>query len=207
MNIVIFGPPLAGKGTHTKFLQNNYGFDVISTGSLLRGHMQDQTALGKKIKPVMDSGGLIDVDDIIGVIEDAYTKCTSTEGIVFDGTPRRVEEFEKLLDILENAGETIDKIIVLDVPENELYRRMNQRRNDMMAAGQNPRSDDSAEVLKDRLEKYRAESLPVIAEAHDYGMDVIYIDGNNDIDYVKDMIADAVDSTQVYAPSPGPLMP
>lgn len=205
MNIVVFGAPLSGKGTHTKFLHNEYDFDVVSTGALLRQHIADQTDLGKKIQPVIDAGGLIDVDDVIDVIEDAYAQRISVEGVVFDGTPRRVDELHKLLDVLNDDGETIDKIIVLDVPEAELFNRMHERRNSMIANGQAPRSDDVEDVLKDRLAKYHAESFPVIAEAQQLGIDVIHINGDQDIDLVQDEIVDALDlddDDPGYTPAP-----
>ena len=192
MNIVLFGPPLSGKGTHTKFLQNEYGFDVVSTGALLRQHVEDHTDLGKRIKPILDAGGLIDTNDVIGVIEDAFAQRQSSEGVVFDGTPRRVNEFYKLLDMLQDACETIDKIVVLDVPEIELFKRMNQRRAHAIANGEAPRSDDNANVLKDRLAKYASESVPVIAEAKLNGIDVIHIDGNGKPEEVQDLIADGL---------------
>lgn len=192
MNIVIFGPPLAGKGTHTKFIQSEFDMDVVSTGAMLRQHIADQTDLGINIKPIMDKGGLIDVDDVMGVIEQAFFETSPEKGVIFDGTPRRLEEFFKLMAILQTEGETIDKVIVLDVAEEELFRRMNKRREDTIAEGKDPRSDDYEDVLKDRLVKYHDESFPVIEAAKNLGIEVITIDGNNEIELVQQSILSAL---------------
>lgn len=195
MNIVIFGPPLAGKGTHTKFIEERFGMDVVSTGAMLRQHVQQQTDLGKKIKPIMDAGGLIDVDDVMAVIEDAYYNTSEHKGVIFDGTPRRLDEFFRLMSVLQMEGETIDKIIVLDVPEEELFARMHKRKADTIAEDKEPRSDDNEDVLRDRLVKYHNESFPVIEAAKDLGIEVITVDGNGAIELVQGKIAEALDDT------------
>lgn len=193
MNIVIFGPPLAGKGTHTKFIQDKFGMDVVSTGAMLREHIKNGTFLGQKIKPIMDAGQLIDVDDVMGVIEEAFFETSPDKGVIFDGTPRRLEEFFKLMAILQSDGETIDKIIVLDVPEDELFRRMEKRKAETIATGKEPRSDDDPDVLKDRLIKYRDESFPVIEAAKQFGIEVVVIQGDKDISLVQDEISKVLD--------------
>jgi len=193
MNIAIFGPPLSGKGTHTKFLQEEFGFDVVSTGALLRQHVKEGTDLGKRIKGILDAGDLIAVDDVMDVIAAAYSQRSSEHGIVFDGTPRRVDELKALNKIMAKEGDGIDCMIVLDVPEKELYRRMEQRKASMIANGEEPRSDDDPDVLRDSLIKYADESEPVIAEAEKLGIHVIYINGNQTPENVQCLIAEALD--------------
>lgn len=192
MNIAIFGPPLSGKGTHTGFLQNEYGFDVVSTGALLRQHVKEGTDLGKRIKGILDAGDLIAVDDVMDVIAEAYSQRSSEQGIVFDGTPRRVDELNALNAIMGKESDVIDCMIVLDVPEDELYRRMEQRKSSMIANGDEPRSDDDPDVLRDRLLKYADESEPVIAAAEKLGIHVIYINGNQSPEIVQNLITEAL---------------
>lgn len=193
MNIAIFGPPLSGKGTHTTFLQEEFGFDVVSTGALLRQHVKERTDLGKRIKGILDAGDLIAVDDVMDVIADAYSERSSEQGIVFDGTPRRIDELNALNAIMAKESDAIDCMIVLDVPEQELYRRMEQRKASMIASGEEPRSDDDPDVLRDRLIKYAHESEPVIAAAEKHGIHVIYINGNQAPEIVQGLIAEALD--------------
>lgn len=198
MNIAIFGPPLSGKGTHTGFLQEEFGFDVVSTGALLRQHVKEGTDLGKRIKEILDAGDLIAVDDVMDVIADAVSQRSSEQGIVFDGTPRRVDELNALNTILAKEGDVIDCMIVLDVPEEELYRRMEQRKASMIANGEEPRSDDDPDVLRDRLIKYANESEPVISAAEQLGIHVIYINGNQAPEVVQNLVAEALELDEDY---------
>lgn len=205
MNIVVFGPPLSGKGTLSKNLMNAHGFDGISTGALLRQEIQSQSDLGRKIEPILDQGGLIDVDDVIEIISNAYAQRQSQVGVIFDGSPRRVSELYMLLDVIraDNTHAGIDKIIVLDVPEDILFCRMHQRRQEMMARGESPRSDDNESVLKGRLAKYHAETFPVIEEAEKLGIDIIRIYGDRAPDLVQEDVEYllGLDDNFDYAPS------
>lgn len=191
MNIAVFGKPLAGKGTMTSYLRDHMGYEVIGTGALLRKEVNDSTDLGKKIEPLMKAGSLIDVDDIMRVIEDAFVNC-SAQDIVFDGSPRRVEELKKLVTLLNDNGEDLDIMLVLDVPDSILFDRMRKRRFDDVAAGKKPRDDDKDDVLKDRLKEYRAETEPVIDEAKKMGIFVAHIDGQADIVTVQQRLADEI---------------
>ena len=199
MNIIIFGPPLSGKGTHTKFLRENHGYDVISTGALLRQHVAEKTELGKKIEPIMNAGDLIPTEDVLDVVKNAYLQRSSKEGVLFDGTPRRVNEFHDLQAFLKSQGETFHQILFLNVPENELLHRMETRRQATIDVGETPRADDNEDVLKHRLEKYYSESLPVVAAASQYNIEVKTVNGNQDIALVQQEILHAIHN---YDPNP-----
>ena len=159
---------------------------------MLRQHVKEGTDLGKRIKGILDAGDLIAVDDVMDVIAEAYSQRSSEQGIVFDGTPRRVDELNALNAIMGKESDVIDCMIVLDVPEDELYRRMEQRKSSMIANGDEPRSDDDPDVLRDRLLKYADESEPVIAAAEKLGIHVIYINGNQSPEIVQNLITEAL---------------
>ncbi len=199
MNVVIFGAPLSGKGTHTKFLHKELGFDVVSTGDLLRQEIELGTNLGKSIEPLLKAGNLIGVDDVLKIVEGAYAQRQSEIGVVFDGSPRRMEEFHKLRKMLRKSGEKIDQIIVLDVPEPELYTRMEGRRANMIARGERPRDDDQTDVLRERLLKYKTESVPIIAEARNYNIDVRVIDANRPLEAQREDLLNCIE-TQIDNP-------
>ena len=152
-NIVIFGAPGAGKGTQSDFIVEKYGLTHISTGDLLRKEIADQTDLGKRIKDIMDAGQLVSDEIVIEMIDNAIAR--DNKGILFDGFPRNVAQAEVLDQLLTKHGRTLTCMIRLDVPREELIRRMLER------AKISGRSDDNEETIKNRLVEYENKTLPV----------------------------------------------
>lgn len=153
LNIVLFGAPGAGKGTQSDLLVKKYNLNHVSTGDLLRKEIADGTELGKKIKTIMDSGALVSNDIVVEMIDNAIAK--DTQGMLFDGFPRNVEQAEVLDQLMKKHGREVTCMVQLDVPKDELVRRMLER------AKISGRSDDNEETIKNRLHTYEAETLPV----------------------------------------------
>ncbi len=153
LNIILFGAPGAGKGTQSDYLVEKYHLNHISTGDLLRKEIADQTELGKRIKSIMDAGRLVSDDIVIEMIDNAIAK--DTQGILFDGFPRNVAQAEVLEQLLAKHGRKLTCLVSLDVPQEELIRRMLER------AKISGRSDDNEETIKNRLKEYEAKTLPV----------------------------------------------
>ena len=156
LNITLFGPPGSGKGTQSELLVKEYGLTHISTGDILRREIAECTPLGVKVKSINDSGGLVE-DEIIAQILENYIKTHShSKGILFDGFPRTTAQCYILEEMLARMDTLVSCMLFLDVPEDELLRRMLHR------AQKSGRSDDTIEVINRRLEEYREKTLPVM---------------------------------------------
>ena len=184
-NIVIFGAPGAGKGTQSDFIVEKYGLTHISTGDLLRKEIADQSPLGLRIKDIMDAGQLVSDDIVVEMIDNAIAR--DTKGILFDGFPRNVAQAETLDRLLAKHGRTLTCMVRLDVPREELIRRMLER------AKVSGRSDDNEETIKHRLVEYENKTLPVAAYYEKRGKEV-KINGLGDIKRISLDIAQAIDS-------------
>ena len=184
-NIVIFGAPGAGKGTQSDFIVEKYGLTHISTGDLLRKEIADQTELGKKIKSIMDAGQLVSDEIVIEMIDNAIAR--DTKGILFDGFPRNVAQAEVLDKLMEKHGRTVTCMVRLDVPREELIRRMLER------AKVSGRSDDNEETIKNRLVEYENKTLPVAAY-YEKQCKELKINGLGDIKKISEDIAAAIES-------------
>lgn len=184
-NIVIFGAPGAGKGTQSDFIVEKYNLTHISTGDLLRKEIADQTELGKRIKGIMDAGQLVSDDIVIEMIDNAIAR--DTKGILFDGFPRNVAQAEVLDKLLAKHGRTLSCMVRLDVPREELIRRMLER------AKVSGRSDDNEETIKNRLVEYENKTLPVADYYAKQGKEV-KINGLGDIKRISEDIASAIDA-------------
>ena len=184
-NIVIFGAPGAGKGTQSDFIVEKYNLTHISTGDLLRKEIADKTPLGLRIKSIMDAGQLVSDDIVVEMIDNAIAR--DTKGILFDGFPRTVTQAETLDRLLAKHGRTLTCMVRLDVPREELIRRMLQR------AKESGRRDDNAETIKNRLVEYENKTLPVASYYEKQGKDVA-INGLGDIQRISQDIANAIDA-------------
>ena len=152
-NIVIFGAPGAGKGTQSEYIVQHYGLTHISTGDLLRREIAEQTELGKRIKGIMDAGQLVSDDIVVEMIDKAIA--ADTKGMLFDGFPRTVAQAEVLDQLLQKHGRTVSCMVQLEVPEEELMRRLLER------AQIQGRADDNEETAKKRLDTYYSQTLPL----------------------------------------------
>jgi adenylate kinase len=180
MRLILLGPPGAGKGTQANFIKEKYGIPQISTGDMLRAAVKAGTPLGLEAKKVMDSGGLVSDDIIIGLVKDRLLQPDCASGYMFDGFPRTLPQ----ADAMKAAGVAIDYVLEIDVPDAEIILRMSGRRVHL-ASGRtyhtkfNPpkvegrddvtgepliqRDDDQEATVTKRLEVYHAQTKPLVA--------------------------------------------
>lgn len=156
LNIVLFGPPGSGKGTQSAKLVEKYGVIQLSTGDLLRAEIAAGTELGLKAKSLMDAGQLVPDEVVIGMIRNKLDANPHAKGFIFDGFPRTVEQAEALDNLLSERGETINKMLALEVPHDELVTRLLERGK----ASDRP-DDQNPEVVENRIHVYNTKTLPV----------------------------------------------
>ena len=162
MNLILLGPPGAGKGTQAKRIEDKYGLKQLSTGDMLRAEVAAGTALGQKAKAIMDAGQLVSDEIIIAMISSRMDQADCRNGVIFDGFPRTVAQAEALDRMLKEKGRPPCTVIELKVDEAVLVNRLNTRIAEMKARGEQPRSDDNAETLRKRLQVYRDQTAPII---------------------------------------------
>ncbi|WP_080634009.1 adenylate kinase [Leptospira weilii] len=155
-NIIFMGPPGAGKGTQAKILCTKLSIPQISTGDILREAVKNQTAMGIEAKRYMDAGDLVPDSVVIGIIKDRIREADCKNGFLLDGFPRTVEQADALDVLLKNEGKSIDKAINLEVPDEELLKRLLSR------AEIEGRTDDNEATIKNRLENYNKKTLPLL---------------------------------------------
>lgn len=156
INLVLFGPPGAGKGTQSEKLIQKYGFVHISTGDLFRWHTKNDTALGKKVKEIMNSGALVPDEITIAMLQEEVTKNPQAGGFLFDGFPRTVPQAEALDMFMKANGSAIHHVIALEVNEAELRARIAKRRLE------SNRADDEEEKLNKRITEYFTKTIHVL---------------------------------------------
>jgi adenylate kinase len=156
VNLVLFGPPGAGKGTQSEKLIKKYGFVHISTGDLFRWHSKNDTALGKRVKEIMNSGALVPDEITIAMLQEEVTKNPQDGGFLFDGFPRTVPQAEALDKSMHDNASAIHHVIALDVNEAELRTRIAKRRTE------SNRADDEEEKLNKRITEYFTKTIHVL---------------------------------------------
>lgn len=156
LNLVLFGPPGAGKGTQSQKLIEKYGLIHLSTGDLLRSEIAQGTELGLEAKKLMDQGILVPDEVVIGMISHKLDANKDAKGIIFDGFPRTVAQAEALDNLLESKKAPISGMIALEVPDDELERRLLER------GKESGRPDDAnPEVIRKRIKEYNDKTAPV----------------------------------------------
>lgn len=156
MNLILFGPPAAGKGTQAKRLVAERGMVQLSTGDMLRAARTSGTELGQRVAGVMDRGELVSDEIVIALIEERLPETEAAGGAIFDGFPRTLAQAEALDQLLKGRGRQIDRVIRLKVDGEALTRRMARR------FAEEGRADDNPEVFKTRLAAYEAQTAPLI---------------------------------------------
>lgn len=156
LNIILFGPPGAGKGTQSAFLVKHYGLVHLSTGDIFRANIKGETELGKLAQSFMNAGQLVPDDVTISMLEDSVNAHPEAKGFIFDGFPRTTAQAEALDTFLEGKGLSIQGMLALEVPEAELKVRLAKR------AETSGRVDDAdPAVIQKRIAVYNAETAPV----------------------------------------------
>lgn len=210
MKIILLGAPGAGKGTQAQFLTKQYDIPQISTGDMLRAAIKAGTPMGKMAKEFMDAGKLVTDEIIIGLVKDRIAEDDCKKGFLLDGFPRTIPQAEAVT----AAGIELDAVIEIDVPDEEIIKRMSGRRVHQ-ASGRtyhlvyNPpkiegkddetgdeliqRPDDQEEIVKERLDVYHEQTQPLVnyyqAQAADIEtLKYIHIDGTQDISVVQETI-------------------
>jgi len=216
MRIILLGGPGAGKGTQAQFLTEHFDIPQISTGDMLRAAVKAGTPLGKEAKKVMDAGGLVSDDIIMGLIKERLTEPDCRNGYLFDGFPRNIAQAEAMK--RENIG--VDYVIEIAVPDEEIIKRMSGRRvhqpsgrtyhvvfnppkeegkDDVTGEPLIQRDDDKEETVRKRLEVYHQQTAPLIEYYSEWEKSgepdaprYVRIDGIGDVDDIKQRILDAL---------------
>jgi adenylate kinase len=170
MRLILLGPPGAGKGTQAQRLVQKHGIVQLSTGDMLRAAVAAKTPIGLKAKELMDRGKLVPDDVVVGIIADRITQPDAQRGFVLDGFPRTVPQAQALDKLLAERGLRLDGVIELKVDVGSLLKRIENRVAEMTARGETPRADDNAEVMKGRLDAYRAQTAPLAGHYAQKGM-------------------------------------
>ncbi|MEJ2219260.1 MAG: adenylate kinase [Desulfobacterales bacterium] len=218
MRLILLGGPGAGKGTQANLVKDKYRIPQISTGDMLRAALKEGTELGLKAKEYMDAGKLVPDDVIIGLVKERIKEPDCESGFLFDGFPRTIPQ----ADAMKEAGVPIEAVVDIDVPDEEIIKRMSGRRVHL-ASGRtyhivfNPpkeegkddetgepliqRDDDQEETVRKRLDVYHAQTEPLVGYYKDWeatgesaAPKYIRIDGVGKVDEIRDQIYAALDS-------------
>ena len=191
LNIVLFGPPGAGKGTQSEKLIEKYSLTHISTGNLFRQHLSEGTKLGKLAQKYMDDGFLVPDKVVIDMVDDKISNTGLVDGFIFDGFPRTVAQAEALDELLNSKGNPISRMIALEVPDDELKTRLLER------GKLSGRSDDqNEEKINTRIKVYTEETLPV-AKYYQLQDKYTSIHGVGSIDTIFSNIKDVINSIEI----------
>jgi adenylate kinase len=187
LNLVLFGPPGAGKGTQSQKLIDKYQLVHISTGDLFRAHIKNQTALGKKVSKLIAEGELVPDKITIDMLEEEIDKNPNAKGFVFDGFPRTIPQAKELDHFLEAKGSRIDGVIALDVDKDELVKRVAQRQ---LETG---RVDDQADKSQKRIDEY-FNKIILVLPFYDEQKKLTKINGIGNIDDIFGKLCAVIDN-------------
>jgi adenylate kinase len=210
VRLVLFGPPGAGKGTQAQLLKDRLGMPHISSGDLFRYHLRQGTELGQRAAEYMNQGRLVPDEVTIGIILDEVLGLPDEKGFILDGFPRTTDQAKALEEALETKSRPMDKVVLINVPEEELLKRLSGRyicRNcqapHTSTDGEEParcskcgselyqREDDRPEAVKRRIQVYRDETLPVLEFYGERGL-LVDVPGVGSVECVQQRILDAL---------------
>ena len=185
LNIVLFGPPGSGKGTQSEKIIEKYGLIHISTGDLLREQVAAQTDLGMQAKEIMEKGELVSDNIVIGMIRSKLEEHQDASGFIFDGFPRTVEQARELRKALTDYDERVSLMISLEVPREELVKRLLKR------GKETGRSDDNLETIGNRIDVYNRQTIPV-TYYYDKMHKHVSVDGIGSVEKIFDRITEVI---------------
>lgn len=185
-NLILFGPPGSGKGTQSQNIVDTYNLNHISTGDLLREEVSNETPLGVEAKKFMDQGMLVPDEVVIGMISSKIDENPDARGFIFDGFPRTSAQAEALDKLLEFKHTAIDLMLSLQVPEEELVKRL------VLRGKTSGRSDDNEEVITKRIKEYHSKTAPV-ADHYNEQDKLVNLKGDGDIESTFKLIAKEID--------------
>ncbi|GAA5033756.1 adenylate kinase [Marivirga lumbricoides] len=187
LNIILFGPPGAGKGTQSEKIINKYNLTHIATGDLFRKHLGEGTELGNLAQKYMDAGNLVPDEVVIGMVDEKLKEHKNSNGFIFDGFPRTVPQAKALDTLLEEKGQPIAGMIALDVPKEELKTRIKERGK---TSGRTDDQDDAK--VENRIKVYLDETIPVANYYNDQNK-YVKIDGVGSIEEIFNKISAEID--------------
>ena len=191
MNIILLGPPGAGKGTQAQHLVETRNMMQLSTGDMLRAARTSGTEMGKIVADVMDRGELVTDEIVIGLIREKLQE-GSEGGFIFDGFPRTLAQADALGELLAENGFALDAVVSLEVEDEILVQRVVNRARQAIVAGKEARADDNEESMRTRLMEYYKKTSPLIGYYHAKGA-LKAIDGLASIGEVQASLANALD--------------
>ena len=216
LNLVLLGPPGAGKGTQARMLTNRYDIPQISTGDILRTAVKEETPLGIKARELMDKGALVTDEIVIGLVEERLAESDCEKGFILDGFPRTIKQADELKKMLQARGKTIDHVISIDVDKEDLLARITGRltcrgcgkgfhilfyppkvgdRCDDCGSELYERNDDKEETMRKRLDVYEQQTAPLVAYyAEEAQLRTVY--GSGSIDEIQWRLLNILESRQ-----------
>jgi adenylate kinase len=217
MNLILFGPPGAGKGTQAQFIVTRYGIPQISTGDILRAAVKAQTALGIKAKSIMDAGGLVPDDVVLGIVRERLSCADCEKGFVLDGFPRTVPQADALNVLLAGMNKSLEHVISLELDNAEIVQRLTGRRTcsvcgkgyhlvyapskheglcDCCGGTLFQRDDDCEATVVNRLEVYFQQTSPLKAYYLSSGL-LRHVDGSGSVGLIQQQISTILEGLSV----------